>query len=232
VSESATRARRLGMHKKKTPDVRPGTANKFTHAHVADPVLLDFLAQESAPPDATLRLGIVKLALSKIAYLRGHARLSCVFHYGDEDAVKALVLVASHIREQALEWLLEDDAPNYKRALKLLATVVTDQPQVNEYPTFRCALRDEIMLRIIETAGDVLDWDDESDRAYIKDAWPVLADEFEWEQEGGDDPWSRLHRRDPCNDRPAGPATTAELLDLEHDDKRYLPPWKKMRRST
>jgi hypothetical protein len=226
--------RRLGMGTKKTPDVRPGAASKSNPSgpqaqrHVADPVLLDFLSQDQAPKEPGLRLGIVKLALSEIAFRRGHDRLAAVLRHGDEHVVKAIVLVASHLREKSLDWLLIDDEPDYKRALKLLGTVVTE-PQVNEYPTFRVALEDGTLLRVIEVAGDVLDWDGGEPEflTYVKNAWPVLADEVEWEQEGGDDPWTRLHRGDPCNDRPQGPATGQELLALEKDDRRFLAPGEK-----
>ena len=203
----------------KTPSAASVCSPKLRH--VADPVLLDFLSQDTAPIDPSLRLGIVKLALSQIASWRGHDRLSIVFHYGDERVVKAIVLAASHVREGGVAWLLQDDEPDYKCALKLLGTVVTER-QVNEYQTFRCALEDSILLRIIETAGDVLDWDMAGEfETYVRNAWPVLADEYEWEREGGDDPWNRIRHADRFDDRTwSGPATRSELAALEREDLR------------
>ncbi len=91
------------------------------------------------------------------------------------------------------------------------------------YARYRSALLDETMLRIIETAGDVLDWDggDPEFLTYVKDAWPVLADEYEWEREGGDDPWNRVRVADRFELPWRGPATRSELVALEHEDLRY-----------
>ena len=189
---------------------------------VADPVLLDFLEQESAPTAPDLRLGIVKLALTQIAHWRGHDRLSLVFAHGDEHAIKAIVLAASHLREDAVGALLIDDEPDYKRALRLLGTITTE-PQVNEYQTQRSPITDETLLRIIEVAGDVLDWDggEPEYQTYVTPAWPVLADEYEWEREGGDDPWNRTRRADRFDDRPSGPATGRELLAMEREERQF-----------
>lgn len=170
--------------------------------HVADPVLLDFLAQDKAP------------------YWRGHDRLARVLQRGDENVIKSLILAASHVREDALGCLLIDDEPNYKRALKLLGAITKEEPQTEEYETFRCVLKDETMLRLIEVAGDVLDWDggDPEFGTYVARAWPVLQDEFEWEQEGGDDPWNRIRRADRSEFPRSGLATRSELEALETED--------------
>jgi hypothetical protein len=201
----------------KTPQA-PSPKNR----HVADPVLLDFLSQDAAPTSPELRLGIVKLALSRIAHWRGYDRLSLIFHYGDENTVKSIVLAASHLREGDLDFFLADNEKDYERALKRLGTVITE-PQFDEHERTRTSLLDETLLRIIEVAGDVLDWDggEEEYRRYTTPAWPVLADEYEHEREGGDDPWCRLHLSDPCNDRPSGPATGPELIALEREERRH-----------
>jgi hypothetical protein len=220
-SDPTVLMRRHGIDQKKTPDVRPGAASK-KFRHVADPVLLDFLSQEKPPTSPDLRLGIVKLALADIASRRGHDRLAGVLHHGDENVVKAIYLAASHVQEGAVAWLLQDDEPDYKRALKLLGTVVSERPQVDEFSRESCVIFDKTMLRIIETAGDVLDWDSEDDSTYVTSAWPVLADEYEWEREGGDDPWNRVRAADRLDDRTwSGPATRSELVALEHEDLRY-----------
>jgi hypothetical protein len=191
--------------------------------HVADPVLLDFLSQDAAPTAPDLRLGIVKLALSQIAHWRGYDRLSLIFHYGDENTVKSICLAASHLREDDLDFFLVDDEEDYKRALRRLG-LVTKEPNYDGFTRHKSAISDETMLRIIEVAGDVLDWDggEPEYRTYVTPAWPVLADEYEYECAGGDNPWLRLHLDDPCNDRPSGPATGSELLALEREEQRHV----------
>lgn len=197
------------------------TSKKCLSKCSPDLVLLDFLSQERAPADPDLRLDVVKLALARIASARGYGRLSRVFLHGGLDVVKALVLAASHVREGAVSWLLQDNSKDYERALKLLGVVV-ERSDGSGGSISRTALADETLLRVIEVGGDVLDWDSADDASYVAAAWPVLADEVEYEREGGDDEWLRLQLSDRGDDAWSyGGPTRRQLGAMEAEDLRY-----------
>ena len=84
------------------------------------------------------------------------------------------------------------------------------------------ALDDVERCLVLEVEANALHGGEPEYETYVTPAWPTLADEFEYERDGLDDPYAELHRCDPCNDRPwSSPITQGELEALEREEKHY-----------